>query len=113
EVVVVDTRDQDEIHTGTVTGSLNIPGVDKAASYGAWVYDPESEDTPLVVLAEDVESAETLRDHLLRVGIDTVPGYTTGFEGLPMTTPEMIGPDELASFDAAMLLDVRTKTEHS
>ena len=113
EVVVVDTRGQDEVHAGTVPGALNIPGVDKAASFGAWVYDPEKEDTPLVVLAEDVEMAEALRDHLLRVGIDTVTGYTTSFEGLPMTTPEMIGPDELASFDSAMVLDVRNKTEHS
>ena len=113
EVVVVDTRGQDEVHAGTVPGSLNIPGVDKAASFGAWVYDPESEDTPLVVLARDVEMAEALRDHLLRVGIDTVTGYTTGLEGLPMTTPEMIGPDELDAFDAAMVLDVRNKTEHS
>src|SRR5699024_6984903 len=109
EVVVVDTRGQDEVHAGTVPGALNIPGVDKAASFGAWVYDPEKEDTPLVVLAEDVEMAEALRDHLLRVGIDTVTGYTTSFEGLPMTTPEMIGPDELASFDSAMVLDVRNK----
>ena len=113
EVVVVDTRGQDEVHAGTVPGSLNIPGVDKAASFGAWVYDPESEDTPLVVLARDVEMAEALRDHLLRVGIDTVTGYTTGLECLPMTTPEMIGPDELDAFDAAMVLDVRNKTEHS
>ncbi|MBB1052506.1 rhodanese-like domain-containing protein, partial [Dietzia sp. CW19] len=113
EVVVVDTRGQDEVHAGTVPGALNIPGVDKAASFGAWVYDPEFEDTPLVVLARDVEMAEALRDHLLRVGIDTVTGYTTGLEGLPMTTPEMIGPDELDAFDAAMVLDVRNKTEHS
>jgi hydroxyacylglutathione hydrolase len=113
EVVVVDTRGQDEVHAGTVPGALNIPGVDKAASFGAWVYDPEKEDTPLVVLAPDEEVAGQYRDHLMRVGIDTVTGYTTSFEGLPTTTPEMIGPDELASFDSAMVLDVRNKTEHS
>ena len=113
DLVVVDTRGQDEVHAGTVPGALNVPGVDKAASYGAWVYDPEREDTPLVVLAEDEETADRYRDHLLRVGIDTVTGYTTTFDGLPMTTPEMIGPDDLATFDAAMVLDVRNKTEHA
>ncbi|WP_347238939.1 rhodanese-like domain-containing protein, partial [Dietzia sp. CW19] len=113
KVVVVDTRGQDEVHAGTVPGALNIPGVDKAASFGAWVYDPEREDTPLVLLARDVEVAEELRDHLLRVGIDTVTGYTTSLAGLPLMTPEMIGTDELASFDSAMVLDVRNKTEHS
>ncbi|KAA0918421.1 rhodanese-like domain-containing protein [Dietzia sp. ANT_WB102] len=113
EVVFVDTRGQDEVHAGTVTGSLNIPGPAKAASYGAWVYDPEREDTPLVLLAEDIEAAEQLRDHLLRVGIDTVTGFTTSLEGLPMTTPELVSPDDLASFDSAMVLDVRNKTEHA
>ncbi|AWH97126.1 MBL fold metallo-hydrolase [Dietzia psychralcaliphila] len=113
QVVVVDTRGQDEVHAGTVPGALNIPGAGKAASYGAWVYDPEREDTPLVVLAEDTEMAEELRDHLLRVGIDTVTGYTTSLEGLHLTTPEMIGVDELASFDSALVLDVRNKSEHS
>src|SRR5699024_9259884 len=90
-----------------------LPIFGKAASFGAWVYDPEKEDTPLVVLAEDAEMAERLRDHLLRVGIDTVAGYTTSFEGLPTTIPEMIRPDELSAFDAALLLDVRNKSEHS
>ncbi|MDV3357221.1 MBL fold metallo-hydrolase [Dietzia sp. IN118] len=113
QVVVVDTRGQDEVHAGTVPGALNIPGTGKAASYGAWVYDPEKEDTPLVVLAPDEEVAGEYRDHLLRVGIDTVTGYTTTLEGLPTTTPEMIGPDELASFDSALVLDVRNKSEHS
>ena len=113
EVVVVDTRGRDEVHAGTVPGALNIPGVDKAASFGAWVYDPEAEDTPLVVLAEEAETAGRLRDHLLRVGIDTVTGYTTSFEGLDLTTPETISVDELDSFDAAMVLDVRNKTEHA
>ena len=112
-VVVVDTRGQDEVHAGTVAGSLNVPGVAKAASFGAWVYAPERETTPLVVLAEDSEVADQFRDHLLRVGIDTVTGYTTSLDGLPMTTPEMIGPDELGSFEASMVLDVRNKTEHA
>ncbi len=113
EVVLVDTREQDQVHAGTVPGALNVPGVDKAASFGAWVYDPEKESTPLVVLAPDAEFAEAFRDHVLRVGIDTVVGYTTSLDGLPTVVPEMISPDELATFDAAMVLDVRNKTEHA
>ncbi|MGB7239434.1 MAG: MBL fold metallo-hydrolase [Rhodococcus sp. (in: high G+C Gram-positive bacteria)] len=113
EVVLLDTRGHDEVHAGAVPGALNIPGVVKAASFGAWVYDPEREDTPLVVLAEDRTVADELRDHLLRVGIDTVTGYVTSLRGLPMTTPETIGADELDSFDSAMVLDVRNKTEHA
>ena len=47
------------------------------------------------------------------MGIDTVVGYTTSLDGLPTVVPEMISPDELATFDAAMVLDVRNKTEHA
>ena len=112
QVVVVDTRGQDEVHAGTVPGALNVPGAGKAASFGAWVYDPEREDTPLVVLAPDQEVAGEYRDHLLRVGVDTVTGYTTNLDGLPTETPETISPDELDSFEAAMVLDVRNKSEH-
>ena len=43
EVVLLDTRGHDEVHAGAVPGALNIPGVGKAASFGAWVYDPERE----------------------------------------------------------------------
>ncbi|SES31955.1 hypothetical protein CCYS_04480 [Corynebacterium cystitidis DSM 20524] len=38
-VVFVDTRFHTEVHSGTVEGALNVPGVDKAASYASWVYD--------------------------------------------------------------------------
>ena len=51
-------------------------------------------------------------DHLVRVGIDNVAGYVTSIEGLPMTTPKLIQPEELQGFDAAMVVDVRNRSEH-
>lgn len=113
EVIFVDTRDQHAVHAGTVARSLNVPGLAKAASYGAWVYDPETEDRPLILLAQDQAYAEEMRDHLVRVGIDTVAGFTPELDGLPMTTPRTVDPVDLDSVDAAMLLDVRNKTEHA
>lgn len=113
EIVFVDTRHNAKVHEGTVSRSLNIPGVAKAASYGAWVYDPERESRPVVVLAKDAETAEAMRDHLVRVGIDNVIGYTTSLEGLPLVTPKVIGQDELDTTDRVMLLDVRNKTEYA
>ncbi|WP_407319686.1 MBL fold metallo-hydrolase [Isoptericola halotolerans] len=113
EVIFVDTRDQHAVHTGTVERSLNVPGIAKAASFSAWVYDPEKESRPLVLLAPDQEYAETMRDHLVRVGIDTVAGYTPELDGLPMTKPAVVAPAELDSADATMLLDVRNKSEHT
>ncbi len=113
EVIFVDTRDQHAVHSGTVARSLNVPGPAKAASYGAWVYDPETETRPLVLLAPDQAFAEEMRDHLVRVGIDRVLGYARDLDGLPTTTPAVVPPSELDSVEAALLLDVRNASEHA
>lgn len=110
-VILVDTRHHSEVHTGTVERSLNIPGLDKAASYGAWVYNPEVENRPLVLLASDVDEATALRDHLIRVGIDSVKGYTTSLSGLDLVKPTVVKPENLDGFEHVLLLDVRNKTE--
>ncbi|GIU57582.1 hypothetical protein NicSoilC12_33310 [Arthrobacter sp. NicSoilC12] len=82
------------------------------ASYGAWVVNPETDKNPLVLLAAGQEQAQEMWDHLVRVGIDNIAGYLTGFEGLPTSAPRLIQPADLADFDAAMVLDVRNRTEH-
>ena len=113
KVTFVDTRPNDQVHQGTVTGSLNVPAGKSVASFGAWVVNPETDKNPLVLLAPTQAAAQEMRDHLVRVGIDNVAGYLTSFEGLPTSTPRLIQPAELADFDAAMLLDVRNRTEHA
>jgi len=113
EVILVDTRHHSEVHEGTVDRALNIPGLAKAASYGAWVYDPQVEHRPLVVLAADAEEAEQLRDHLVRVGIDGVAGYVTSLEGLDLVRPALIQPEALDDLGGALLLDVRNATEYA
>ncbi|CAM3549036.1 MBL fold metallo-hydrolase [Isoptericola cucumis] len=113
DVVFVDTRSHREVHGETVPAALNIPGPAKAASFGAWAYDPEAETTPLVLLAPDGQVAQELRDHLVRVGIDHFSGYVTTLDGLPTVTPPTLAPADLDSFDKVLLLDVRNKTEHA
>ncbi|KIS27401.1 Zn-dependent hydrolase [Arthrobacter sp. SPG23] len=113
KVTFVDTRPNDQVHQGTVTGSLNVPAGKSVASFGAWVVNPETDENPLVLLAPDQASAQDMWDHLVRVGIDKVAGYVTGFGGLPVSTPKLIQPEELESFEAAMVLDVRNRTEHA
>lgn len=110
-VIFIDTRHNSAVHNGTVKRSLNIPGVAKAASYGAWVYNPDAEDRPLVLFASSREEAEQFNDHLVRVGIDTVRGYITSLDGLELAKPKLVSPDQLDGFDRVMLLDVRNKTE--
>ncbi|SIO85370.1 rhodanese-like domain-containing protein [Nocardiopsis sp. JB363] len=113
EIVLVDTRSHTEVHRGTMAGALNIPGPAKAATFGAWVYDPETETRPLVLLTSDADDARKVRDHLLRVGIDQVAGHTTTMEGLPTFVPERVTPAELAETEVALVLDVRNRTEHA
>jgi hydroxyacylglutathione hydrolase len=112
-VIFVDTRASGEVHEGTVEHSLNIPGVEKAASYGAWVYNPEVESRPLVLLADSRDEAEQLRDHLVRVGIDTVRGFITSLDGLELVEPKTVRPEQLDGFERTLLLDVRNKTEYA
>lgn len=112
-ITFVDTRPNNEVHEGTVARSVNIPAGDKVASFGAWAIDPETDERPLVLLAKDQEHAQQLWDHLIRVGIDKVAGYVTGLQGLPTALPRLIQPEELEGFDAALVLDVRNKTEHA
>ncbi|MFD1214209.1 rhodanese-like domain-containing protein [Arthrobacter sp. GCM10027362] len=113
KITFVDTRPHGQVHEGTVPGALNIPAGSKAASFGAWAYDPETDNRPLVLFAPGQEAAQEMWDHLVRVGIDNVAGYVTGLEGLPLVVPALIRPEELEDFDAALVLDVRNKTEHA
>jgi hydroxyacylglutathione hydrolase len=109
--ILLDTRHNSEVHQGTVPRSLNVPGTDKAASYGAWVYNPETENRPLILLAADEAEAAELRDHLVRVGIDRVAGFVTTLDGLNLVKPQLVSPTELDAFERVLLLDVRNKTE--
>ncbi|GAA1891798.1 MBL fold metallo-hydrolase [Paeniglutamicibacter psychrophenolicus] len=113
KVIFVDTRPNTEVHKGTVSGALNIPAGKSTATYAAWVVDPEREALPLVLLADGQEEAQELWDRLVRVGIDTVQGYVTGVDGLPLSIPRLIQPEDVDGFEAAMLLDVRAKGEHT
>lgn len=112
-VITIDTRHHSLVHEGTIPGALNVPGVAKAASYGAWVYDPETETRPLVLLIDTEAAAARFRDHLLRIGIDEVDGYITTLEGLPIIRPKTIAPTDLDQVDAALLVDVRNHTEYT
>ncbi|WP_312180847.1 MBL fold metallo-hydrolase [Arthrobacter sp.] len=110
----VDTRGVADLHQGTVPGALHIPAGGKTASFGAWAVNPESADArPLILLATDQQQAHDVRDSLVRVGIDDFAGFITSLDGLPQAAPATISATELDSFDAAMVLDVRARTEHA
>ncbi|AGW41548.1 thiosulfate sulfurtransferase [Leifsonia xyli subsp. cynodontis DSM 46306] len=110
-LLFVDTRHNADVHAGTVESSLNIPG-GKAASYGAWAVDPETEQRPIVLLAGSREKASEIRDHLLRVGIDTMRGYIVSLDGLELVRPRLVAPEDLDDLERTMLIDVRNRTEY-
>ena len=112
-VTFVDTRHNSKVHEATVSGALNVPAGNSLATYAAWAIDPERDPRPLVLLASGLEQANEIRDHLVRVGIDSIAGYVTTIEGLPLSTPRLIRPEDLPALTTALLLDVRTKSEHA
>ena len=110
--VFIDTRDQNEAHKGTVKGALNLVNT-KPATYGGWAFDPEREDTALILLAADQEEAQQIWDHLVRVGIDNVDGYVTSLEGLPTYVPKVITVEEFDNFEHDGLIDVRERAKYN
>src|SRR5699024_8271335 len=94
-LALVDTRSVDEDHAGTVPGALHIPMLSKAAGHIAWAFAPDTDDAQLVVLADSAERAAEYGDHFLRVGVDSLIGYTPTLEGLPQTVPSLITPAAL------------------
>lgn len=120
--VFADTRGVDEILAGTVPGALAFPSRGKVATHAGWAYDPESDDAALVLLAEDREDAHTMRDHMIRVGVDAAAAFTTSVDGLTLEPVPTVQADELQSRIEAgevgaeqdtVLVDVRNKTEFS
>jgi len=120
DIVLVDTRGVRLQWDGSVPGALSIPGGASFATYAAYVLDPDLDDRPIVLLAEDQQAADRLRDRLTYVGIDTVAGYVTSFDGLDVRPARLVTAAELralledapGSNGSLHLLDVRSATEH-
>ena len=120
--VLADTRGVDEILAGTVPGALALPSRGKVATHVGWAYDPESDDADIVLLADDREDAETMREHMIRVGVDAAAAYTVTLEGLPLEPVPTVDAEELArrleagqigAGQDTVLVDVRNRTEHA
>ncbi len=123
--VFADTRGVDEILAGTVPGALAFPSRGKVATHVGWAYDPENDDADIVLLADGLEDAEDMRDHMIRVGVDTAAAFVRTLDGLELEPVPTVTADELKKKVAAdeaggpdseadaVLVDVRNKTEFS
>lgn len=113
DLIFVDTRDRASYLEDHVPGSLFIPWGGSFTTYASYVILPESDKRNIVLLANDAEQANDMRDALIRVGIDNVVGYVTSTQDFDTVQVATISPAELAAKDDAFVLDVRTANEYA
>ncbi|MDK2012034.1 MULTISPECIES: MBL fold metallo-hydrolase [unclassified Deinococcus] len=108
--VLIDTRPRSAHQAQAPQGSVHIPDGTTFETWAGWLLRPE--DAPYVLLARDPAHAETLRRRLWMVGLDDVKGFVTSPGGLPSAPAHPFPAAELPQHAGALILDVRTKTEH-
>ncbi len=113
KVIFVDTRSNDEVHEGTVTGSLNIPAGKSTASFGAWVVEPGNRQEPAGAPGPARPPRRKCGTTWSASASTTSPATSPASTACRSHVPKLIQPEELEGFDAAMVLDVRNKTEHA
>jgi hydroxyacylglutathione hydrolase len=98
--IVLDTRPAAQYGAAHVPGSLHIGLSGQFASWAGALVSPQA---PILLVAEDEEQVREARVRLARVGIENVAGYLAGGilewdrAGLPLTTTEQIGVEELGA----------------
>lgn len=111
EILLIDTRAREVVEQGAVPGALHVPAGNKFVTYASYVIDPEKDQRPIVLLANDQAQAEGLRKGLIRVGIDNVKGYLSELEHLPQHPVATVSAAKLDTLANPLILDVRSKSE--
>jgi hydroxyacylglutathione hydrolase len=116
--IVLDVRPASSFGAGHVPGSAHIGLGGQFASWAGTVLPPGA---PIVLVTEDEGQVAEAQLRLARVGLETVAGFLEGgvaawdAAGLPLTTTEQVGVDELAARiaegDAGQIVDVRRPGE--
>ncbi|WIM68132.1 MBL fold metallo-hydrolase [Corynebacterium breve] len=111
EVIFLDPRALDDVRQGTVAGAINVAWNAKPSMYVGWAIDPERDKRDIVILTDEEEFAEDMRNRFVRVGVDNVTGFTSLSDELPAYLPELVQPEDLDGFEHDLLLDVRNNSE--
>ena len=116
--LVLDTRPASQYGTGHIPNSLHISLSGQFASWAGSLIKP---DTPLILVAEELDRVREARTRLARVGLEHVAGYLDGGvlawheARLPLATIEQISVEELqhriAEKSVDVVLDVRRPQE--
>jgi rhodanese-related sulfurtransferase len=118
-VQILDVRDPVDYAKGHLAGSINV-GL--GGQYATWAGTVLDRAKPIVIIAEPGREQEAAL-RLGRIGFDHVKGYLEGGMAALATRPDLVWPTErvsavdiaaeLATADAALLLDVRNPREWS
>lgn len=116
--VPVDVRSTSAFLGAHLPGSLSLP-VGMISAFAGWILNYDDE---LVLIADDVEEAESAARHLGRIGFDRVVGYLApslpswaaagqAFSTLPVISADEVKERKEQSLEDWILLDVRGQDE--
>lgn len=107
-LLIIDTRDKDEVARGYLPGSLHFEGV---KSFSTWMGSLIDYQQQLVLIADE-EDREELTRKLMRIGMDNIYGFVTDVHGLggALEKTPLVDIDALKTLkdrDKVQLVDVR------
>lgn len=105
---LLDTRRKEEHQAAAPLSSVNLPDGDTFETWAGWFLKPECE----FILLAPAHRAEALRRKLWMVGVDRVAGFIATAESLPAVAAQPVPAAELFRHEDALILDIRTRTEH-
>jgi glyoxylase-like metal-dependent hydrolase (beta-lactamase superfamily II)/rhodanese-related sulfurtransferase len=105
--LILDVRDAGAFGARHIDGAINI-GLN--GSFASWCGALLPFDAPIVIVADDAESAAQAVIRLARVGIERVAGYIAAMDDYPTTPLAQLTVQELRD-EAPAVLDVRRRAE--
>jgi len=111
-ILFLDTRTMAEWNDDAVQNALFVPFGSNFATYASYAIDPEQDEQEIVVLAADAEQARVMRDKLAWTGIDRFAGFVDTLAPFERQPVELVAPTQLERMHDAVILDVRTASEH-
>lgn len=108
--ILIDTRAREAFQAASVPGSIHLPNSKNFVTWAGWLLQPERD---YLLLAENLETANNLRDQLARVGIDQIVGFATTLDGLKLESKTPIKHEQFQTLKNPFVLDVRTTAEYA
>jgi len=107
DALILDVRDAGSFGARHIDGAINI-GLD--GSFASWCGALLPFDAPIVIVADDADSAAQAAIRLARVGIERVAGYIAAMDDYPTTPLAQLTVQELRD-ESLAVLDVRRRGE--